>query len=993
MIKKLVGLIACGALLLAAIASGVAAAGVTTSDVTTSGVTTSDNSKQTPRLRCAAVSGIEYSTIGGFELPSDAEPVNDSVKPPQAVGTRGTSIIGVGTSSSFRTSIPVGTERVTVAYELDADGGGVSKDDCLALGVYISSNGTLDGERASLLFSLTDEDGKSFSVRTSVRVDEPYIVYLDSSEPDAGALVGLSLAIGFEDTQRSYTLITSMPTLTESRELSWLREHGIVSVSSAGGNVELDDELTVGTDEGDVILSAIFEDTVGEDSSRSAFVTLDCSSGDGSVAAVSAGAGSTELTHAVSASSVQLALRATCFEHGELRMSFKSAVGDKLSFSDIGCVLADTVSDSGGSFTSLVCTDDVISATGRISPDIVSEYHGSYIGLYTESVTSPSEPELLVKARMTSRFSFSASTAELPHAHSDNTFFVGVVSEAGPVRITDSRFAAAHTARRSLDGIIGLYGADPISVYESAAQYMLVDVDLSRLITDASASSTTVSRGGYIYGIDTKYLSELDYDMNFYSSIGVSVYMRLICTDGLFSAARQSESELTYFDDGADEVVARASSSEALCIYPAAASFLSRRYSSISSFVISSGANSTRLTGISDGTAWDGAASVAMIARLVYGASVKYLPEITLTVPLVTESDELYASPELFCAMFGSVLNDVGEIPWEVMFVARTSADTVRFENIKNTAHLNSACAPTYLAALYRLDDSGADSMADYEAFCELCLGGSVRAAFLDVSSCESALSRESYSRLKSSKASRSVELYEREAVDVSRLDEISITGSAKLWDFSASYSTGGWRAGYGMTCVVSASGASVGGARRLWCRTDADCPAGMLLVSLEQPLDPADVQLAEFVFSLEGEDVQLVFVFGNDSSRAEFSLEDMSSFELDGELHALCELSACEQLGKISYIGIIVYSPSAAELSMSSVSAHSLTLDSDSVASLVAAADDGEPAELPKAEYIVAGGAAAIVVLALSVRTVVVLSRRDAENSRREAERRRRKF
>ncbi len=967
-----------------------------------------ENLRKVTRLRCAAVAGTEYGSIDGFEFPSDAELVSDSVKAPQTVGAKDGNIVGVGVGASFRTSIPADADKTEITYDLTDDERGASFDGCVAIGVYVSTNGTPDGKRASAVISLEDKDGESHSVRTSLRLDEPYIVYVDTSEIKGGVFEKMTLTLTSDASQKSLSVITSLPTETESIDLSTLRGFKILSVSSGGGGISFDDgEITLGTDDGDIGLSILFESTATKDSSQNVFVTLNCSRGEGSVAAASSTGTYTELTHAVSESSVQVPVRASCTVGGEVQLSFKSGAKEKLSFSSIGCVVADTVSVSDGSFTSLVCTDDVITASGRIAPDIVSQYSSEYIGLYTESVTSPAEPELLVKARMTSRFSFSASIKEHPHAHADNTFFVGVITSDGVRRVTDSRFAAAYSSRRSGDGILGLYRANPISVYESAVQYMLVDVDLADFVTDASASSTTVSRGGYIYGIDTKKLAELDYDMNFYSSIGVSVYIRIIGSDTLSSSAASS---MTYSALSAEERVARANAPEALNVYPAVASFLSQRYTSIKSFVITSGANSTRLTGISSDEQWDGAASLVMISRLVYGAAAKYLPDITLTLPLVSENDdnvgELYASPELFCAMFGAKLASVGDIPWEIMYTSRTATDNVRYENIKNTANLNSASAPTYLAALYELSESDGDSTTGYEAFCEELRGTSIRAVFLDVGSVEAELSRESYSRLKSSDSSRDGTFYESVAGNASSLDSLEIAGSASLWDFSSSYSTGGWRAGYGMTCVVSASGAGVGAMRRLCCMTDSDSPAGIFLVSLGERLALSDAQIAEFKFSLPNgapsdalsDDVRLVFVFGNDTSRAEYSLESLSYYEKDGELCVVCDLSDCEKLGEISYIGVIVYSPSAVEISMSSVTAHSLTLDSAALeyvarnVTSVASTDDESDVRV-LVEYIIAGVIASAVVVALTIRAAVLLSRRDAENSKAEKSVKKRKF
>ncbi len=932
-------------------------------------------------LRCAAITGTEYSSIDGFELPRGAKSLDSSSKTPESVGGRGESTVGVGLDAIFRTVMPSSSDSVGINYDLtskDEDGKTVQyePDGALVLGLYIGTGSSSDNGRVRTRLELADSGGSSYAVELSLYQHEAYVIYLDTSDYGTLSFEKLSLTVTQKSSERSLTVISSLPAELPAERLAVLRKHGIVSLTSGQGDVSLDKEsITVGGDSARLHIN--FEDVA--DSGRRVFATVGCSNGEASVSALYAD-GSAELSHSLSAGSVSTPIRTSTVEGGSVGLSFRLSGDEPVVLDSISVYFGDVLEEGHGSFTTLTVSGTELVATGRIDSESVSAYSGSYLGLFTESMTSPGESVLLKKIRMTSRFSFSASLEAYPHAHADNVFYVAVITESGEKRLTPRRFATARTPTLPQGTSYALHGANPISVFESGVQYVLLDVDLAHLITDSSASSSTVSRGGYTYGINVKYLSELDRDMNFYSSIGVSVYLRLICSSSFadVNVTGAAEEIIKAASGTPEEAVARRGETKQLDCYPAVASFLSQRYSGISAFVISSGANSTRLTGIGEDELFDGISSIALISRLVYGAASHHLPDITVSVEL-SDGDGLYASPELFCAVFGDCLSSLGDIPWSIMYTAVSDAPSARYESIKNSTHLSPSSTPLYTTVLYPLDPSAGDSTADYEIFCESCEGTSVRLIFLSTEKSRETLSRESYSALKTRGSAEGEYFFAAEAESLHLLDSMSITGHAPLWDFSSSYSSEGWRGSYGMACVTSASGESYNSPRRLCCITDPSSAAGIFLVSPEGGIDLSRAPVTEFLLRLDAEsDTQLVFIFGNEACRAEFSMKDAEYYRDGDRLRILCDLSEYSSLGRVSYIGVIVYSASRVNIALSEVSAYSEQLDADGISQLLLEGKHVAEQPVLPAKYILFTIMAALAVTALTLRLAVHFVRCD---------------
>ena len=965
-----------------------------------------DNETNIEYLRCFAVGGAAEEHFDGFELPGDTEKLPVSDDKPITEGAEDGEIIKLDGDTYFRAVLPAAADDMSISYSLGLDDNtqseekgngksesknGIAIDGAYVLGVYITGDDSLSDADARVSVTFTNSEGKMESFSATVRIGKPYVIYADMSDTDGVLFESAKLtATHGESTENSLTVITTLPCTSASADSEFLEKNSLLSLVCHYGEISLEGErLTLSTDISDVFLD-ILPEKGGSEGSAVVYAAFGCAEGEGTVSAVADGSDHTDSSHSIFPESGLTLVRTVRNNSEPLSFRFRSGSSSKLVIDSFGFTPTEEAPSANGSFTTLSYSDGVVSATGKLSMETVNRYPKATVGLFTLPVNTAGEPILLDEIKMTSRFTFSAPLSEYPHAHTDNVFYVAVINGDEVIPATKSRFISAKSGAVPTESILALHGANPISVFEAGVTSILVDVDFSKLITNASASSTTVSRGGYIYGINSEYLQKLDSDISFYRSIGVSVHVRLICTSTMHSSI--DGTWLTYEGTTDGEYMLRAAAMESLNIYPAAVSFLSQRYSNIASFVISSGVNSKAVTGINYKNLWDSVCDVAVISRLVYASASEYLPDVTVTVPLTLSGDNVYAPAETFAALLGEKLSSVGEIPWCVMYKAEGDTPSVLCENMKSTARANGVSSPLYFTVLYNAKDTDGDSTAAYEDYCNACGTSSVKTVFLSVKNLTRDLSRETYSELKNYGVKNSL-LYDADADTASVLE--GITGSASLWNFTNTYSPEGWVPGYGMSSLQSAKSYKDKSQRALRCITDSAYPAGIFLCSLEKPLSLAEAPLAEFVFDLEAaEGTQIVFVFGSPSGRAEFSLGDGVIYTGDdGKLHAVCDLSSYAPRASIGYIAVIIYSPKRATFELSRVDIHSKTADSAEVSALMDVSQDEQPESGISPKIIVAGGAGIFVLFAVSARIVSFLSKHDAKNKASQKTSKKRKF
>lgn len=885
----------------------------------------------------------DVGVFDGFDIPSDTSLLTEASSKPETEGARVTSFTTHGDDTFIRIFMENGASRLDMNYPLkgsenDDDGEGVSLSGNLVFGVYVmSSSQELLNEIIPFEITLKGEDS-TYHCKVLVPYATPAMIYADLSDiPKDTKITDITLSLlKNRDFGGVVNIITTHPGETDRMDFTFQRSSGLMWMSFIKGNAQIkDDKMVLGTDAENVTIQAVPEIKGDRDTETlyRAYCSIGCSDGNGNVSISAKDSNTVSAQHSVSPDGGYALVRFSHKTGDEITLDFKSGAQTEITLDHLAFQPTTEVdSFSSSSITNLSYSEGKLVAEGKLSGSIVSTYPRESLGLYKLSPATGIS-ELIGKVDITSRFSITVDLKDQPHTGWDNLFYVSVIdSESNELlRVGDPRFVSSSSAKSPGTSDFGLYGANPISVYESGASHILLDVDLSKLITASASSSITVSRGKYVFGINTDYLKEIDSEMSFYRSSGVGVYARLVCKNYIISSV--DSSWLTYHVSRADEVLLRADHPEALNMYMATVSFLCQRYPNISSFVISSGINSEAFTGITADDPYDYASQAAIIARLVYNAAAEASENVTVTMPVLLSGADVSVPAEIFSALFAEKISSVGNISWSIMYYTDSSAPSVPAENISSTARINGTAGPSFTTVMWSPKTDDGSTVSKYKDFCLSCSMTSVKLVFLSAKDSHSQLSRDDFTSLKKLMFGDSSALMDSIPKSLEEVYSEPVNGVFTLWDFADSYSPEGWNGGYGIASIMSsAENASlISGNRVLRCITEgtASSPAGIILCSPESPLNFSASPLVEFVFSCNADDdAQIIFVFANGTSRAEFSFTDTTSYMSDGKLHAVCDLSEFSDVSSVSYVGVIIYSSSPVTFDLSKVNALSRTAD-----------------------------------------------------------------
>ncbi len=625
----------------------------------------------------------------------------------------------------------------------------------------------------------------------------------------------------------------------------------------------------------------------------------------------------------------------------------------------------------------LAITDGELVANGTLGRQSVKAYAGCRIGLFRVPAAGTAEPELVAQTRVTSRFSFNVKN--VTSTAYDYMYYAAIIDKNEEyIRISPSKFVSAAGTKNASKSLYGLHGVDPVAVYEAGASYVLVDVDLSRLTSPEKVSAITATRGGYVFGLNSEYVDELDSYMELYRTAGISVYVKLYCSEPIKS--KYDDTYLTYRKKS-DEYMLRSDTPEAAGMYTAVVSYLCRKYPGITSFVLSSGVNSAEFTGMSYTDAYKSAGDIAMAARLVYGAASE-ISDVFITIPISDAVDRYDAEPELLLSLVAEKLLHIGHIPWAVMYTGSECELPEISDSIISLQRMNNTSAASFTVYCYtpeKFDDGDAEN---YKTLCQSAASTPVRAVFLSESLLEEKLGRDVLNRLNRDMKGNGLHLFSADASPTPGVDMSLIKGTYPVWDFASAHSTLGWVGGYGIEKLSSAPESLYGeGAlkRVLRCVTaDKSDSAGIVMFRQEFPVNLASAPFVEFVYSYECDtDVSIVFVFANDEIKAEFKVPASASVSEDGTYTAVCDLSEFSKISTMAYIGVIIYSDSAVTFDISKVNVMSAELDEDGIADLFEKKSVSEDVKLPI--FRIAVGTLLVVVTVVITAVCIVHSfRRD---------------
>ncbi len=798
-------------------------------------------------------------------------------------------------------------------------------------------------------------------------------IFADVSGIDCDSFESVRITFSVTDKVTGVTEITlTEPYVSDSYDFTFQRKQSFEHISVLKGSMKVDKiTLSVSSDDG---VSAFIVGTAKEEVRRVRYLTLGCEE-QCVVSARDADNGN----KTPSAVNVSADSASAVFRLDGCPSTFVSVTGDgEITVDELEIyATSETAVSELHDLSVLAITDGELTAKGTLDRQTVKEYAGCRIGLFRVPVSGTAEPEMVAQTRVTSRFSFNVKNVAVTAY--DYKYYAAIIDKNEEyIRISPSKFVSAAGTKNASKSLYGLHGVDPVTVYEAGASYAMVDVDLSRLTTPEKVSGITAARGGYVFGLNSEYVDELDSYMELYRTAGIAVYVKLYCSEPIKS--KYDDTYLTY-RRSSDEYMLRSDTPESAGMYTAVVSYLCKKYPSITSFVLTSGVNSVRLTGMSYTDAYKSAGDIAMAARLVYGAASE-ISDVFITIPISDAMDRYDSEPELLLSLVAEKLLHIGHIPWAVMYTGSECELPEISDSIISLQRMNNTSAASFTVYCYTPEKFDDSDVENYKALCQSAASTPVRAVFLSEVLLDEKLGRDVLNGLNRDMKGDGLHLFSADASATPNVDMSLIKGTYPVWDFASAHSTLGWVGGYGIEKLSSAPETLYGEGslrRVLRCVTeDKSDSAGIVMFRQEFPVNLASAPFVEFVYSYECDtDVSIVFVFANDEIKAEFKVPASTSVREDGTYTAVCDLSEFSKISTMAYIGVIIYSDSAVTFDISKVNVMSTELEENGIANLFEKKSVPEDVKLPI--FRIAVGTLLVVVTMIITAVCIVHSfRRD---------------
>jgi hypothetical protein len=668
-----------------------------------------------------------------------------------------------------------------------------------------------------------------------------------------------------------------------------------------------------------------------------------------------------------------------------------------------------------GSVDHIRMNDGGVTFSGSMERWAVSEYSKDGIRYFAIPALAASDLSAAIEIGRSSTTTIFEYTMDIDAHHVPvelYMFFAAVVGDDGEILpMSSPRFAEAGAVGDRELSNMGLYNASAAGAFESNVSHIMLDVDLAKLIASGDArSAATVSyyaADGSVKtaGIDRDVIKSLDGDIQFYTSAGINVYLRLISTSPVEG--------LTYGGGECLGYAVLASDAEALSKYASIVRFISARYSGISGISLGLGINSAYNVGEAD--IFDispYADDVALLARATYNAAASENPGIMILIEFDEYRDgEFQVSDRVLATALARRLSDVGSIPWAFVYSIDSAWDA-----LSSPASLSAALSAleiagadsvmyfydpmsdnltykysSYVASLNKDEFPTPPSFAEYLAmtFGELCERGAEYGAgtvFMSLGDILQSTDHEFYSSLKNTGMGNS----DRHIIDLptSVADDAlsSATGKYVLSDFSDKYYCLDWISGGGVASFTTEHSPIFSDRDGIYSRVlrssvdtvGAAGAAGLIIRNLQGATDLSDTRLV-FDFSVAGEmaseDLTVVFVVGADDNRAEFTARELTY----GAAHTLvCDLGEYEFASSVEYIGVMIYSEESVNFDLSRVTVYSDTKNDAELAELFNPTADTAGGAYE--EYVL--GALMLIVAVISVVGCIFFVRRDREDA-----------
>jgi len=656
-----------------------------------------------------------------------------------------------------------------------------------------------------------------------------------------------------------------------------------------------------------------------------------------------------------------------------------------------------------------------VTFSGSMERWAVSEYSDSGIRYFAIPALTSENLDTAIEIGRSSTTTIFEYTMDVGSHHVPSDlymFFAAVIGADGEIiPLSSPRFAEANTVTERELSNMGLYNASAAGAFESNVSHIILDIDLSALI--ASAESRDAATISYYttdgvaanFTIDRNALKSRDRDIEFYTSAGINVYLRLICSTPI--------DEFTYGGNDCLGYYVMTDDANSLAMYASIVRFISARYSGISGISLGLGVNSTYNVGdvnIFDVTPY--ADNVALLARVTYNAASAENSDIMILIEFDEYRDyDNQVSDRVLGTAIARRLSDIGAIPWSFVYSIDSAEDALSSPATLSSAlsalEIEGACSVMYfydpmsdnltykyssfVASLDRNEFPVLPTFTEYLAmtFGGLCEKGDEYGAetvFMSLGDILQNTDHEFYSSLKNTGMGNS----DRHIVDLptSEADDAlnSAAGKYVISDFSDKYYCLDWISGGGVAAFTTEHSPIFSERDGIYSRVlrssvdtvGAAGAAGLIIKNLQGVTDLIDTKIV-FDFSVfaevAGEDLTVVFVVGADDNRAEFTAREITY----GEAHTLvCDLGEYEYASSVEYIGVMIYSEESVDFDLSRVSVYSDTRTDEELFDLFNPAPD----TVDGAYDVYVLVALILIVAVISVVGCIVFVRRDKEES-----------
>ena len=632
-----------------------------------------------------------------------------------------------------------------------------------------------------------------------------------------------------------------------------------------------------------------------------------------------------------------------------------------------------------GSVSSCALSSDgrTVRLKGTLSTSFVLANMGEKVGVFALDIWDRPTPSPVTEADISTVFDLSFPVSDLPLPAGFYRYFVAL-ADSEPLSEPVYPSSGAQSVQ-SAPSILGVEARDTSVPFASCAPYTVVEVNVSKLLSDDAAGARFHAFAGDYYYFDVNCVAELDRTLGIYIASGESVFIRVVY-DG-------EDGAVCSLPDADDEASVRA--------HAAAVDYITERYPGVTGIILGRKINVFTYNGKTENDLFKYAEKYVKLLRVTLTCARANSPSVGVAVPIgdnylysdAPEGETAFyddmtgvganaCDPMFLSVLISKYIMSGGAIPW--MLVYECESDPAHGAELifRAAARLiqNVGASPTgqmlYWRPDHTIDDAELETLSARMTESSAALG----TRCLVISLAEQSGDERYFADRIASLTFESTGARKRAGGDCFKFSAIP-DGQVFIKDFRRSWGVGGFAAGGSFTELTTESAAEfsklegVDGCRALRATSEGGC--GVIVSVFEEPLDLSNADHLNAVLSVTGdaEVFGVKIILGGAGSRAVYEVESGEASRI------VCDLD--DAPAEADFIAFEVDAQGGYRLEISSVSLSRADGDSSKISE---AAD--------KADGALGAGTVIGVVTAASVITLLVFTAVTVAQNTRKKER-----